>query len=177
MFSGLIGEYEHWADSWLLSIFENLRAKVVGVGPRALSYLFFSYHIIFAKNTHFSIILNYRLRIVVILMVYWSFLLLAYKINFEESTARLFLTEWAIFKLFSKQTSAFMCLQYKSFENCGKRITIALNEQFLHFPTLFSFLLFQRTLYHFNQIWDCYLQTLSPWKSLKFVVWKRVKIF
>ena len=28
---------------------------------------------------------------------------------------------------------------------------------------------------HFRQIWNCRLQTLSVWKSLKFVVWERVK--
>ena len=29
---------------------------------------------------------------------------------------------------------------------------------------------------HFHQIWNCCLQTLSVWKSLKFVVWEWVKI-
>ena len=28
----------------------------------------------------------------------------------------------------------------------------------------------------FHQIWNCRLQTLSVWKSLKFVVWERVKL-
>ena len=32
-----------------------------------------------------------------------------------------------------------------------------------------------RTLYHFHQIWNCRLQTLWVWQSLKFVVWERVK--
>ena len=32
-----------------------------------------------------------------------------------------------------------------------------------------------RTFCHFHQIWNCRLQTLSVWKSLKFVVWERVK--
>ena len=37
------------------------------------------------------------------------------------------------------------------------------------------FLPFQSTFCHFHFIQNCRLQTLSVWKSLKFVVWKRVK--
>ena len=33
----------------------------------------------------------------------------------------------------------------------------------------------RRTVCHFHQIQNCRLQTLSVWKSLKFVVWERVK--
>ena len=31
------------------------------------------------------------------------------------------------------------------------------------------------TFFHFHQIWNCQLQTLSVWKSLKCAVWERVK--
>ena len=48
-------------------------------------------------------------------------------------------------------------------------------EQFLLFPQ--CFLPVWRTFCHFYQIWNCRLQTLSVWKSLKFVVWERVKLF
>ena len=34
---------------------------------------------------------------------------------------------------------------------------------------------FWRTFCHFYQTWNCRLQTPSVWKSLKFVVWERVK--
>ena len=33
-----------------------------------------------------------------------------------------------------------------------------------------------RTLCYFHQIWNCRLQTIPVWKSLKFVVWERIKI-
>ena len=49
---------------------------------------------------------------------------------------------------------------------------IARNEQFLLFPL--CFLHFLRIYCHFHQTWNCRLQTVSVWKSLKFVVWKRV---
>ena len=50
---------------------------------------------------------------------------------------------------------------------------IARNEQFLLFPL--CFLPFWITFRHFNRIKNSCLQTLSVWKSLKFVVWERVK--
>ena len=34
-----------------------------------------------------------------------------------------------------------------------------------------------RTLFYFHQILNCRLQTISVWKSLKFVVWESVKVF
>ena len=49
---------------------------------------------------------------------------------------------------------------------------IARNKQFLLFPV--CFLSVWRTFCHF-QVQNCRLQTLSVWKSLKFVVWERVK--
>ena len=73
---------------------------------------------------------------------------------------------------FPKQALVFTCLQYKSFENIAGKGEIARNEQFLLFPQ--CFLYFQRTFYHFHQNQNCRLQTLSVWKSLKFVVWERV---
>ena len=53
-------------------------------------------------------------------------------------------------------------------KHCGKG-EIACLEQFLLFPQ--CFLPFWKTFFHFCQIWNCRLQTLSIWKSLKFVVW------
>ena len=57
-------------------------------------------------------------------------------------------------------------------KHCWKR-EIARNEQFLLFPQ--CLLSVWRTFCHFHQVWNCRLQTLSIWKSLKFVGWERVK--
>ena len=38
------------------------------------------------------------------------------------------------------------------------------------------FLPLKRALCHFHHVKSCHLQTLSVWKSLKFVIWERVKI-
>ena len=46
-------------------------------------------------------------------------------------------------------------------------------EKFLLF--LQCFLPVWRTFCHPHQIWICWLQTLSVWKHLKFIVWERVK--
>ena len=51
---------------------------------------------------------------------------------------------------------------------------LSCNEQFLFFPQ--CFLSFWMTLCYFCQIWNCRLQTVSVWKSLKFVVWERINI-
>ena len=59
-----------------------------------------------------------------------------------------------------------------SFENTVGIGVIARNEQFLLFPQ--CFLPVWRTLWPF-QVQNCHLQTLSDWKSLKFVVWERDK--
>ena len=64
-----------------------------------------------------------------------------------------------------------MCLQYKPFENNVGKGQIARNEQFLLFPQ--CFITIWRTFY-FHEIRNCHLQSLSVWKRLKFVVWKRV---
>ena len=68
-----------------------------------------------------------------------------------------------------------MCLQYKSFEDSVGKGEIAHNEQFLLF--LQFFLPLWRAFCHFQRIWNFCLQTLSVWKSLKFVVWERVKSY
>ena len=57
-------------------------------------------------------------------------------------------------------------LLYKSFENAVGKGEIALLSQ--------CFLLFWRTLCPFHQIWNCRLQTLSVWKSLKSHIGERV---
>ena len=67
----------------------------------------------------------------------------------------------------------FKCLQYKSFENTVGKWEIARNEQFLLFPQ--CFLPVWRTFCHFHQISKCRLQSLWVWKSLKFVVWERIR--
>ena len=73
-----------------------------------------------------------------------------------------------------KQALGFTCLQYKSFENTVGKGEIARNEQFLLFPH--CFLPVWWTFCHFHQIWNCRLQTLLAWKSLKFVVWERLNM-
>ena len=60
-------------------------------------------------------------------------------------------------------------LRNKPFENTVGKGEIAHNEQFLLFPQ--CFLPVWIPFSHFHQIWNCRLQTLSNWKSLKFVVW------
>ena len=65
------------------------------------------------------------------------------------------------------------CLQYKSFENPVGKGESARDKQFLLFPQ--CFLPFLKTFSPFHQTRNCRLQTLSIWKSLKFVVWERVK--
>ena len=67
-----------------------------------------------------------------------------------------------------------MCLQYKSFENTVGKGKIAHNEQCLLFPVFSTY--FDGLSAIFHQIWNCCLQTLSVWMSLKFVVWEWVKL-
>ena len=71
---------------------------------------------------------------------------------------------------FTNKPLVFKCLPYKSFENNVGKGEIARKEQFLLFPH--CFLPVWRTLSYFLYIWNCRLQALSVWKSLKFVVWK-----
>ena len=57
-------------------------------------------------------------------------------------------------------------------KHCGKG-EIAHDEQFLLFPQ--CFLPFWITFHHFHQTWNCHLQNLSFWESLRFVVLERVQ--
>ena len=66
-----------------------------------------------------------------------------------------------------------MPLRNKTFENNVGKGEIARNEQFLLFPQCFSTLL--DNFLPFSSNLNCGLQTFSVWKSLKFVVWERVK--
>ena len=70
-----------------------------------------------------------------------------------------------------KQALVFTCLQYMSYESTAGKGAIARNEQLLLFPQCFQPV--WSTFCHFHQI----LHTFSVWKSLKFVVWERVKPF
>ena len=70
--------------------------------------------------------------------------------------------------------SLLMPLGNKPFENTVGKGEIARDEQFLLFPQCFLPICW--TFSHFHQTWNCRLQTLSVWKSIKFVVWKRVKV-
>ena len=67
-----------------------------------------------------------------------------------------------------------MPLGNKPFENTVGKGEIAHNEQFLVFPQ--CFLPVWITFFHFRQIWNCRLETLSVWKSIKFVVWEWLKV-
>ena len=64
----------------------------------------------------------------------------------------------------------FLCLKNKYFENTAGKGEIAHQEQF-HLSSQ-CFLPCKRTFCH-HQIQNCCLQTLSVWRSLKFVVWER----
>ena len=76
------------------------------------------------------------------------------------------------FLTLSQLSPVFTYLQNKSFENTVEKGEIARGEQFLLFPQ--CFLPVWRTFCHFHHIKNCPLQTLSVWKSLKFVVLERV---
>ena len=83
---------------------------------------------------------------------------------------------WSLIWLTLPQTSSgFLCVCSASLLSTlwGKG-EIARYEQFLLCPQ--CFLPIWRTFYHFHQIQICGLQTLSVWKSLRFVIWERVKI-
>ena len=69
----------------------------------------------------------------------------------------------------------FLCVYNRStsLENTVRKGEIASNEQFLLFPQCFPPA--WRIFFHFHQIWNCRLQTVSVWKNLKFVVRTRVK--
>ena len=67
-----------------------------------------------------------------------------------------------------KRAPVFICLQYKSFENTAQKGEIAHNELFLLFP--------QYT--HLENVlpFSMNLQTLSVWKSVRFVLSKGVNL-
>ena len=77
---------------------------------------------------------------------------------------------WYRIKPFPKQALVFRCLQCKSFKNTVGKGEIAHKEQFLLFPQCFLFL---KLSFNFHQIQNCCLQTVSVWKSLKFVDWEK----
>ena len=58
-------------------------------------------------------------------------------------------------------------------KQCGKRRNCS-KQAISPFLTVF-FYLFEEPFFHFCQIWNCRLRSLSVWKSLKFVVWEKVK--
>ena len=83
--------------------------------------------------------------------------------------------EWKVdcYQHFPKQTMAFTCLQYRSFENTAGKGEIASIEQCLLLPQ--CFLPIWRIICHFYQTWNHHLQIRSVWKSLKFVILERVR--
>ena len=64
-----------------------------------------------------------------------------------------------------------MPLANKPFEDTVGKGEIARND--LLYPQ--CFLPIKRTFWYFHQILNCRLQTVSIWKGLKSVIWKRVK--
>ena len=79
-----------------------------------------------------------------------------------------------MFKTLSQTSPGFHVFAVQYFENTVGEGEITRNEQFLLLPQ--CFLSVWITFFHFHQISNCCLQTLSVWKSLKFVVWERVKL-
>ena len=67
-----------------------------------------------------------------------------------------------------------MCLQYKPFENTVEEGEIARDKQFLLSHSVFYPI--EELFFHFHQIWNCRLQTLSVWKSLKLLFEKDDKL-
>ena len=82
--------------------------------------------------------------------------------------------DYNTFNPFPKQALVFTCLKYKSLENTVGKGEIARNEQFLLFPQFSTCL---ENIQAFRSKLKCRLQTLSVWKSLKFVVWEWVNTF
>ena len=83
---------------------------------------------------------------------------------------------YILFLTFNPFPNKLWCLRVCSrsiFENTVGKGEIARIEQFLLFPQ--CFLLVWKTICDFHQIRNCRLQTVSIWKSLKFVAWERVK--
>ena len=92
----------------------------------------------------------------------------------EKGITQLWVHEIQFFlNSFPHNDSLWPHLENKPFENTVGKVEIARNEQFLLFQQ--CFLPIWITFCYFPQIWNCRLQTFSVWKSLKFVVWERVK--
>ena len=72
----------------------------------------------------------------------------------------------------SHTMTPFDTLGNKPFENTVGKGETARYEQFLLFPQCFLPVLI--AFFHCHIIWNCHLQTLSVWRSLKFVVWQWV---
>ena len=69
----------------------------------------------------------------------------------------------------SQQALVFTCLQKTHREK--EKLLMTSNFSFSQ-----CFLPIWRTIYHFQQIWNRLLQTLSVWNSLQFVTWERVNL-
>ena len=63
------------------------------------------------------------------------------------------------------------CLQYESFENTWENEKLITTSNFSFSRSVFFTLL--ENFFHFHEIWNCHLQTLSNWKNLKLVLWER----
>ena len=86
-------------------------------------------------------------------------------------TTFLFFSHIVFFLTLSQSSPGFSCLQYKFFENTeGKGEIARAISLFLQ-----CFLPVWRTFCHFHHIQNCHMHTLSVWKSLKFIIWERVK--
>ena len=110
------------------------------------------------------------------LPVLWSLVLMIYTVTdndiFGTENSEFWKQVFGFDLTLSQTSPGFTCLQNRSFQNTVGKEEIARNEQFIFFPQ--CFLLVWRTFCHFHQIWNCRLQTLWVWKSLKFVILERV---
>ena len=80
----------------------------------------------------------------------------------------------ALFPFPSMFSKGFL-IRVTEFKNTVGKGEIAHNEQLLLFPQCFQPV--WKTFRYFHQTQNCSLQTLPAWKSLKFVIWERVKAF
>ena len=119
-----------------------------------------------------------------------SFLSSAYGLNFDQyknlsfgKGLNVFCTFCEVDKSNDMSSAEWLTLSQKSpvfFRVCSSSLLKTLWENgkllimsnFSFFPP--CFLPVWKTFYHFYQIQNCRLQTLSVWKGLKFVVWERI---
>ena len=89
----------------------------------------------------------------------------------QKSRARMFFwqSEISIF-LYSQSFSLVWVMILETFQPFPKQALVTSNLSLSQ-----CFLSVWRTSFHFHQILNCDMQTLSVWKSVKFVVWERVK--